>query len=178
MKILTRCSVGHCSALRARSGEVRWQMQSRCVIIISFDFLIRHESNFVTSFHRLIDNKFTSKFCWQQLNDLKQIAGSKMRQMFELVSSVGQQVAKTIKKRIENGGESTYEFKDLARRFTVDVSLADYKKLKLSTFSFSRSIDNLNVCLRNRNQQLREREQRLPSHCSESCELRNSQCHD
>lgn len=48
-----------------------------------------------------------------------------MRQMFELVSSVGQQVAKTIKKRIENGGESTYEFKDLARRFTVDVSFTD-----------------------------------------------------
>lgn len=86
------------------------------------------------------DNKITSKFRWQQLNNLIQIAGSKMRQMFELVSSVGQQVAKTIKKRIENGGESTYEFKDLARRFTVDVSLADWKKEKTLDIQFFATI--------------------------------------
>lgn len=72
-----------------------------------------------------------------------------MRQMFELVSSVGQQVAKTIKKRIENGGESTYEFKDLARRFTVDVSSNDYKKVKTLDIQFFATLDNLNVCLRN-----------------------------
>lgn len=44
-----------------------------------------------------------------------------MRQMFEFVSKVGQQVAKTLKDQIENGGESTFEMKDLARKFTVDV---------------------------------------------------------
>lgn len=44
-----------------------------------------------------------------------------MRQMFEFVSSVGQQAANSIKDQIKNGGESTFEFKDLARKFTVDV---------------------------------------------------------
>lgn len=44
-----------------------------------------------------------------------------MRQMFEFVSLVGQQASKTIKDRINNGGDNTYEFKDLARKFTVDV---------------------------------------------------------
>lgn len=44
-----------------------------------------------------------------------------MRQMFEFVSSVGQQVATTLKAQIENGGENCFEFKDLARKFTVDT---------------------------------------------------------
>ena len=44
-----------------------------------------------------------------------------MRQMFQFVSSVGQQAAKSINDQIKNGGESTFEFKDLARKFTVDV---------------------------------------------------------
>lgn len=45
-----------------------------------------------------------------------------MRQMFVFVSTVGQQVAKTLKERIEKGGDNIYEFKDLARRFTIDAS--------------------------------------------------------
>lgn len=44
-----------------------------------------------------------------------------MRQMFDLLSSVGQQSANTIKHQIKNGSETTFEFKDLAKRFTVDV---------------------------------------------------------
>lgn len=44
-----------------------------------------------------------------------------MRQMFELVSSVGQQAAKSIKEEIKSSGDSSYEFKNLARKFTVDV---------------------------------------------------------
>lgn len=44
-----------------------------------------------------------------------------MRQMFEFVSSVGQQVAKTLTVQIKNGGENSFEFKDLARKFTVDT---------------------------------------------------------
>lgn len=44
-----------------------------------------------------------------------------MRQMFEFVSSVGQQVAATINVQIKNGGENCFEFKDLARKFTVDT---------------------------------------------------------
>ncbi|KAJ6633344.1 Cytochrome P450 9e2 [Pseudolycoriella hygida] len=47
--------------------------------------------------------------------------GSKMRQMFELVSSVGQQVATTLNAQIKNGGDSSFEFKELARKFTVDT---------------------------------------------------------
>lgn len=41
--------------------------------------------------------------------------------MFEFVSSVGQQVASTLKVQIKNGGENCFEFKDLARKFTVDT---------------------------------------------------------
>lgn len=44
-----------------------------------------------------------------------------MRQMFEFVSLVGQQVASTLEKQIKSGGESTFEFKELSRKFTVDV---------------------------------------------------------
>jgi cytochrome P450 len=44
-----------------------------------------------------------------------------MRQMFQLVSVVGQQVAETIEQRVKQGGEVFYEFKDFARKFTVDV---------------------------------------------------------
>lgn len=41
--------------------------------------------------------------------------------MFQFVSSVGQQVATTLKVQIKNGGENCFEFKDLARKFTVDT---------------------------------------------------------
>jgi cytochrome P450 family 9 len=41
--------------------------------------------------------------------------------MFEFVSSVGQQAAQTIKDKVKSGNETSYEFKDLARKFTVDV---------------------------------------------------------
>lgn len=44
-----------------------------------------------------------------------------MRQMFEFVSLVGEQAATTIKKQIKSGGTDNFEFKDLARKFTVDT---------------------------------------------------------
>lgn len=44
-----------------------------------------------------------------------------MRQMFEFVTLVGDQAAKTIEKQIKEGGNSVFEFKDLSRKFTVDV---------------------------------------------------------
>lgn len=44
-----------------------------------------------------------------------------MRQMFQFVSSAGEEFAKTLKTQIENGGQNSFEFKDLARKFTVDV---------------------------------------------------------
>lgn len=47
--------------------------------------------------------------------------GSKMRQMFDFVSVVGQQTAKTMSEEIRKGGESSFEFKALAMKFTVDV---------------------------------------------------------
>lgn len=46
---------------------------------------------------------------------------SKMRQMFELINAVGQQVATTLTNQIKNGGEDTFEFREFARKFTVDV---------------------------------------------------------
>lgn len=47
--------------------------------------------------------------------------GSKMRQMFGFVRDVGQQTAASMSDKIKNGGESAFEFKALAMRFTVDV---------------------------------------------------------
>jgi cytochrome P450 family 9 len=47
--------------------------------------------------------------------------GSKMRQMFDFVSTVGQQTAQTMKEDIKAGKDSAMEFKALAMRFTVDV---------------------------------------------------------
>lgn len=47
--------------------------------------------------------------------------GSKMRQMFNFVGDVGQQTAKTMSDEIRNGGESSFEFKALAMKFSVDV---------------------------------------------------------
>jgi cytochrome P450 family 9 len=47
--------------------------------------------------------------------------GSKMRQMFDFVSTVGQQTAKTMQEDIRAGKDSAVEFKALAMRFTVDV---------------------------------------------------------
>lgn len=44
-----------------------------------------------------------------------------MRQMFDFVSLVGEQASKAIKECIETKGEDTFEFKTLARKFTVDV---------------------------------------------------------
>lgn len=47
--------------------------------------------------------------------------GSKMRQMYDFVSDVGQQTAKTMQDDIKGGSESSFEFKALAMKFTVDV---------------------------------------------------------
>lgn len=44
-----------------------------------------------------------------------------MRQMFEFVTLVGDQTARTIAKQIKEGGNNAFEFKDLSRKFTVDV---------------------------------------------------------
>ena len=47
--------------------------------------------------------------------------GSKMRQMFDFVSDVGEQTAKEMRDGIIKGGESAFDFKALATKFTVDV---------------------------------------------------------
>lgn len=47
--------------------------------------------------------------------------GSKMRQMFAFVSEVGQQTAKSMRDEISSGGNNSFEFKELSRKFTVDV---------------------------------------------------------
>jgi hypothetical protein len=48
--------------------------------------------------------------------------GSKMRMMYSHVASVGQQTSKTMKQQILNGKDDVIEFKELAMKFTVDVS--------------------------------------------------------
>lgn len=47
--------------------------------------------------------------------------GSKMRLMFDFVSTVGQQTAKSMKEEIKSGSNNAFEFKALASKFTVDV---------------------------------------------------------
>lgn len=47
--------------------------------------------------------------------------GSKMRQMFEFVNTVGEQTSNALLVDIKGGGESSFEFKSLAMKFTVDV---------------------------------------------------------
>ena len=47
--------------------------------------------------------------------------GSKMRQMFDFVSDVGQQASKYLRDDIVKGGENMFEFKALAMKITVDV---------------------------------------------------------
>lgn len=44
-----------------------------------------------------------------------------MRQMMEFVSQVGLQTAETMRKDIENGAESSFEFKALASKFAIDI---------------------------------------------------------
>lgn len=46
--------------------------------------------------------------------------GSKMRQMFEFVSTIGIQTAETLRQDIENGKDGVFEFKDFASKFTCD----------------------------------------------------------
>lgn len=47
--------------------------------------------------------------------------GSKMRMMYDYVAAIGKQTAETMKSQIKDGSDNVYEFKDLAKKFTVDV---------------------------------------------------------
>lgn len=47
--------------------------------------------------------------------------GSKMRQMYAHVATVGQQTSQTMRENVLKGGENVVEFKELAMKFTVDV---------------------------------------------------------
>jgi hypothetical protein len=44
-----------------------------------------------------------------------------MRQMMDFVSEVGLQTTESLRKDIESGGESNFDFKALASKFTVDI---------------------------------------------------------
>jgi cytochrome P450 family 9 len=60
--------------------------------------------------------------------------GSKMRQMFDFVSTVGQQTAKTMQDEIKNGSENSFEFKALAMKFTVDVIASSAFGIEVNSF--------------------------------------------
>lgn len=62
--------------------------------------------------------------------------GSKMRQMYDFVATVGQQGANTIKDQIKAKGDNVFEFKELAIKFTVDVSRLMFFKATFFTFIF------------------------------------------
>lgn len=57
-----------------------------------------------------------------------------MRQMFELMNMVGQQFANTLTKQIENGGENEFEFRELSRKFTVDVIASCALGIEVNSF--------------------------------------------
>lgn len=58
-----------------------------------------------------------------------------MRQMFEFVSLVGQQVAKTVSDKIKAGDDGSFEFKELSRRFTVDVIASTAFGIEVNSFA-------------------------------------------
>lgn len=60
--------------------------------------------------------------------------GSKMRQMFEFVSQVGMQTAKTMKDEIKSGSEDVFEFKALMTKFTVDVIASTAFGIEVNSF--------------------------------------------
>ncbi|CRL05076.1 CLUMA_CG018180, isoform A [Clunio marinus] len=61
--------------------------------------------------------------------------GSKMRQMFDFVSTVGQQTALAMKQDIEKGGNNEFEFKALAMKFTVDVIASCAFGIEVNSFN-------------------------------------------
>lgn len=61
-------------------------------------------------------------------------AGSKMRQMFELMNMVGQQFADTVSNQIKIGGESAFEFRELSRKFSVDVIASCALGIEVNSF--------------------------------------------
>lgn len=60
--------------------------------------------------------------------------GSKMRQMYNLVSDVGQQTAESMREEISRGGENSFEFKALAMKFTVDVIASTAFGIEVNSF--------------------------------------------
>jgi len=60
--------------------------------------------------------------------------GSKMRQMFELMNTVGQQVAVALTQQIKNGGENSFEFRELSRKFAVDVIATTALGIEVNSF--------------------------------------------
>lgn len=79
--------------------------------------------------------------------------GSKMRQMFDFVSEVGQQSAKAMREDISKGGENAFEFKALASKFTVDViascafgiEVNSFKNPSNDFYRIAMKVTNLNV---------------------------------
>lgn len=57
-----------------------------------------------------------------------------MRQMFELMNVVGQQFADTVSNQIKNGGETSFEFRELSRKFTVDVIASCALGIEVNSF--------------------------------------------
>ncbi len=57
-----------------------------------------------------------------------------MRQMFELMNVVGQQFANTVTDQIKNGGESSFELRELSRKFSVDVIASCALGIEVNSF--------------------------------------------
>ncbi|KAG5671810.1 hypothetical protein PVAND_001985 [Polypedilum vanderplanki] len=60
--------------------------------------------------------------------------GSKMRNMMDFVSTVGHQTAEAIKKDIKSGGVNTFEFKEFASKFTIDIIASTAFGIEINSF--------------------------------------------
>lgn len=90
-----------------------------------FDYFMNHR-NFVTEEMDDFFGKTLPVLTGQKWKDMRAtlspaFTGSKMRQMMDFVSQVGQQTFEVMRKDIDKNGESTFEFKALASKFTVDI---------------------------------------------------------
>lgn len=57
-----------------------------------------------------------------------------MRLMFSLMNEVGSKVAVSIKEKINNGASNRFEFKDLARKYAIDVIATTAFGIEINSF--------------------------------------------
>lgn len=90
-----------------------------------FDYFMDHRAIFTEDTDPMF-GKALGSLKGQKWKDMRAtlspaFTGSKMRYMFQLMSEVGDQFAKSLKEKMINGNDGSYEFKALSMTFAVDV---------------------------------------------------------